>query len=304
MRYEPPSESWEAMMARLNNAVFCEFKEEQPSRRDLLTLQIVGLPRSGTTVLYQLLARSGALGYPSNIMALFWKAPHIGAAIQKKLATSAELVSLESYAGRTSGPMGPHEFGYFWRNALGHSANSMDVDGQQVEGEYLQNVLDLVNSAFDRPTVYKNFLVPAHYDLFFQEMERQRFLYVRRDPVEVVSSLLKVRREISVSTEENFGTVPAGFTPHPHDCLQTVIDQVIGLLSAYSSHSFESHVDVLALNYTEICNDPRGTIETVCEFAEVKDLKLVKDQIPARLENRSSLDYLDSTEISRIEKAL
>lgn len=50
---------------------------------------IVGCPRSGTTLLMQWLAALGAFAYPSNLIARFWGAPHVGALVQRLIADPA-----------------------------------------------------------------------------------------------------------------------------------------------------------------------------------------------------------------------
>ena len=42
------------------------------------TLLVAGLPRSGTSLLYQCLASTLDIGYVNNIIARFWKAPVYG----------------------------------------------------------------------------------------------------------------------------------------------------------------------------------------------------------------------------------
>jgi len=49
-------------------------------------LFVIGAPRSGTTLSTQILANSGAFGYPTNLLSRFYAAPYIGTLVQK-LAT-------------------------------------------------------------------------------------------------------------------------------------------------------------------------------------------------------------------------
>src|SRR2546422_969456 len=46
---------------------------------------VVGVPRSGTTLLAQALAATGGFGYPDNFIARFWMAPFVGAKIEQAL---------------------------------------------------------------------------------------------------------------------------------------------------------------------------------------------------------------------------
>lgn len=78
---------------------------------------IIGPPRSGTTLLSQLLAARGGYGYVSNFTARFYKAPAVGMMLQevyRRYLVGAAAQPLESSYGQTFGLLQPHEFGYFW----------------------------------------------------------------------------------------------------------------------------------------------------------------------------------------------
>ena len=78
---------------------------------------VVGVPRSGTTILTQLLLSAFQIGYVNNIVAKFWQAPYIGSILAKSLKNNQQNlnISTDSNYGFTNEYEGPHEFGYFWR---------------------------------------------------------------------------------------------------------------------------------------------------------------------------------------------
>ena len=138
IEFREKSDDFECFVENLNNCLLAPFGSPRSRENPRLSAQIVGLPRSGTTVLYQLMAHTRCVGYPSNLMALFWKTPTVGATIQKHLAQHRPTLSITSVAGRTREPMDPHEFGYFWRSMLGHSENTLVRDGEPIVMEELQ----------------------------------------------------------------------------------------------------------------------------------------------------------------------
>ena len=78
-------------------------------------LFVLGLPRSGTTLVAQALAATGALTYPSNFLARFWEAPVVGLRIQQALGIGEQGErDFTSDYGVTGGWSDPHEFAYFW----------------------------------------------------------------------------------------------------------------------------------------------------------------------------------------------
>jgi len=264
MEYLQKSDSFEVFLDRLNEVLAPHFPAipANPPRHD--SCQIVGLPRSGTTVLFQLLARTGSVGYPSNVMAPYWRVPVVGARLQRQLTLGQPTVSLRSVAGRTSEPLDPHEFGYFWRNALGHSGNTLRPDGEGWSWERLQSALDAMCEAFDAPTVHKNFLALHHAPEMRRHLHRSKFLVLARDPRDVAASLWMVRREIHVPDEETFGTDPGwrGTT----DLLDRIIEQVEALEQARRELVEHDCGDTLVVDYRELCRSPRDVIHQVLEF--------------------------------------
>lgn len=79
---------------------------------------VFGLPRSGTTLLTQLLASTLNLGFINNFVARFWLAPVTGIRLARSLKLESQANSFRSEFGATAGLGDIHEFGYFWRHWL------------------------------------------------------------------------------------------------------------------------------------------------------------------------------------------
>ncbi len=80
---------------------------------------IFGAPRSGTTLLSQVLALCLDIGYIDNLIARFWKAPLQGIRLSKILLQDLRRTDFSSVHGVTIDLTEPHEFGYFWTRWLG-----------------------------------------------------------------------------------------------------------------------------------------------------------------------------------------
>ena len=103
--------------ALINDELASGSNLDEPS---LPIIFVTGMPRSGTTLLAQLLIYRFRLGYVTNLISRFWKAPSYGIALARSLCADpgAASVSLESRFGFTAGCEGHHEFGWYWRRWL------------------------------------------------------------------------------------------------------------------------------------------------------------------------------------------
>ncbi len=152
-------------------------------------LFIVGHQRCGATVVGQYLAAALAVGYPSNLIARFWRAPLAGLVIQRGL--QAQLAALRpnfsSELGSTPGVLDPHEFSYFWEHWFPLVRSCRDPAG-------FVRLLGSLQAAFDLPLLFKNVFNSLRIDLLAELLPPARFLWVERDAGEVARSTLEARR--------------------------------------------------------------------------------------------------------------
>lgn len=302
-KYTPHDDSFESFLTDLNTTLALGMGDFAPPLSPFITGQIVGLPRSGTTILYQLLALTGRVGYPSNIMALFWRTPTIGARLHQHLAQTGPTIGVESIAGRTVEPLDPHEFGYFWRDAMGHSSNSIEADREAVEMSVLQDTLDAITGVFAAPVVYKNFYALVHIDKMRQQLKRQKVIVITRDSLDVALSLFNVRRKIGIPDGENFGLA----VREPDDRIsvhQRIATQVLTLSELQSSCGFDDDPDALVISYTALCSDPVGAIGDVLQFLGADKSNGWSDRLPRSLSPATPSNSADSTDARKLARLL
>src|SRR6056297_2325285 len=76
-------------------------------------LFVIGAPRSGTTLLTQLIANSFDVSYINNLAARFFLAPLYGIKFSKTVLGEAKQSDFQSNYARTGNLSDIHEFGYF-----------------------------------------------------------------------------------------------------------------------------------------------------------------------------------------------
>lgn len=300
MKYVDKSDDFESFLVELNRAA-CSISEPALATAPPRSAQIVGIPRSGTTLLYQLLAHTGDVGYPSNVMAYFHQAPWVGARLQVQLAATGPKLTYESVGGRTREPLDPHELGYFWRRVCGHEGNSLVPDRQPLPSGDLQRELDLVASVFGRPVVYKNFLAIVH-SSWMRDLPRMSFVVVRRDLREVAASLLQLRVTLATAHDAPLGVQPTRQLARGSDVVHTVARQVVTLADDLNAAGLEPAADVLVVENSELCRDPRGVVARVLEMMGAETTGV--SAVPRRLRADTAFSRLDVHGAARIERAL
>ena len=169
-------------------------------------LLLLGHQRSGSTLVYQYLAAQFALGYPSNLIARFWRAPLVGLTVQRSLARhlpAPTATSFRSELGTTEGLLEPHEFSYFWNHWFPEDDRCRDPAG-------FSDAIANLAAAFDAPLVFKNVFNILRVGLLAELLPTAVFIRVRRNLLDVACSTLQARRR-------RFGTDQAWIGPRPHE---------------------------------------------------------------------------------------
>lgn len=233
------------------------------------TLHIIGAPRSGTTLLSQLISSHLEIGYINNLIATFWRAPTYGIRLSKKLMPQGCPSSYQSDFGRTATIFEPHEFGYFWFSFLRYQ-EMLQQDEEfenRIPWDRLRLVLNNMTHAFGRPIVFKTFLLGWHIARMQKELPKTCFIRIRRDPTQNAISLLDLRQKVLGSKEKW-----ASMKPREYHWLkeEPYWKQVAGQVY-YSEKSMTDQINqvngrnVYEIFYEELCQNPKkvldGTIE-------------------------------------------
>lgn len=267
----------EALVAQLN-ATLAPLEDE--GYRDLPetrpTLHIVGAPRSGTTLLYQVIAAALEVGYIDNLTATFWRAPVTGMRLARKVGV-APSTGFGSDFGRTAGVGEPHEFGYFWNHHLAYPDLCERDAGHEarIDWDRLRRVIINLAAARGAPIVFKPMLLIWHMEAMVRAMPRTCYVWIHRDPRDTALSLLRMRQAVRGSIDEW-----ASLQPHlargESDPYRQVAAQVLLLERTIAAAAERlGPATVLPVRYERLCAEPNAVI------GEIRAMMGAKGEAPA-----------------------
>jgi len=235
---------------------------------------IVGAPRSGTTLLYQLMCTHLDVGYVSNAMAPWWMAPVAAARFRSPSRDQSPGGALVSDLGRTGGPNGPHEFGWFWQFHL-HHEDTDDLDAEALANRDFQSAraeLEGLAGYFNRSLVLKAIAhVPYKITWLKANLSQARFIWIHRDPVFVGQSILKSR-------EERFGDPNRWLSVRPRDVAQwksrTPYEQVVHQIADVTAAMNRAFASLgpnagLHVEYDQLIRKPDAELRRIAKFCGV-----------------------------------
>lgn len=231
-------------------------------------LFVFGLPRSGTTLLHQVLAWSLDVGYVSNVMARFWLAPYAGAVVSRATLGDARDGSFVSDYGKSFGPAGGHEFAYFWQHWLDirDVGDLLDFGGgDRADWSGAAVAVRRIGAAFGKPLLFKTNYAAQFLPRFAQTFPMPLFVHVRRDPIQVALSILAARQSYYGTSRTWWATYPpdyerlAGLAPP-----EQIAGQVTGLQAAYAAQIAAAPAGLtVEVDYEELCANPTAAVEVV-----------------------------------------
>jgi len=233
---------------------------------------IVGLQRSGTTLLNQLLLANFDFFYPNNLLARFWKAPLVGTLLSNSLKdhlTPRE--GLTSDLGYTEGLGGAHEFGYFWKQFFptGKIVSNESIRSRQdLYGRLRESVVGM-SHLVDKPVLFKNIVQLAlNLEGIHEVLPEALFVHISREPFFVCQSTYLSRLRLYEDDGGWFGIVPPEVGRAKElPPLEQVVWQVTRSSSILRGQVARLPSEqILEIRYEQLVADPGGLLNRAEEF--------------------------------------
>ncbi len=291
--------SEEDFLQELNNHLegFGEWDPDPETTAEPFPCFIIGTPRSGTTLLNQLLAHCLHVGYIDNLAAAFWKAPVVGIRLSKKLLARDPAGSFESAYGRTRGVAEPHEFGYFWRDLLGKAFTNEGTPVSDDTWARVRRYMLLFGQEFGGAFALKTFWAGWHARTLPALLPKAHFFFVERDLVDTAISILLAREAYAGGREAWIGPRPKGLGAlDPRSPAEEVAAQLLLLRAAHDrfeadpgSESGDAPSRVYRVSYDRLCSDPAAVLKEVADRLGSAGARVAEKHPPPSLQPRDPL---------------
>jgi hypothetical protein len=230
-------------------------------------LLIVGAPRSGTTFVYQTLARYLSVTYFNNLSALFPNAPLTASALFTRFLPEPT-ADFHSYYGNTAGLAAPNDGFHIWNRWLGTDRYRTPQELAPQSVEEMRRFFAAWTNTFARPLLNKNNRNADCVALLGSVFPNAYFIEVRRDPVYVVQSLLIARQRIQGSKAIAWGLGSRDQDPSRGalSYVDDVCEQVYRIELKLQDDKRRLGPDrFIEVSYEGFCDDPARTIEQVAQ---------------------------------------
>ena len=231
---------------------------------------IIGVPRSGTTLLYQALVSSLDVSYVNNFIAKFWGNPILGLQFFVELFDSNfhYQSSFESNLGYSNKNIfEPHEFGNFFARWFDYSHSHYTGLDANISPQF-RETLGCLEGFTRKVWLFKNLTLSLKVPLILKLFPRARFIYTKRHIESVMSSILKAREDHLGGWDHWWSLIPKeiddikNFSP-----MEQVVAQIF-----YCTKQIESDIssclsdqNLIEMTYEDFCDSPNEWIQKIGE---------------------------------------
>ena len=255
---------------------------------------IIGLPRSGSTFLHQILISNFNFNYISNIKAFFYENVVLGNLLHNQLSGDQNFMSnFISKFGNTNGPLEPNEWGWFWRKWFNLKNNEHHIS-RKVDWVNLKKELLKIESMNRSPLLFDTPLINGNLDKFINNIGPVIILNLERLHTSIYKSLLNARIKKYGKLNKYYGALTKNNEILNIKNPFNQVFQQVKELQKEKDEMFKviNQNDIFTIHYENLVQKPMKEIKRIQSFFKKKKIKvnLKKTNLP-RFKNRNNIPF-------------
>lgn len=260
---------------------------------------IIGAPRTGSTILNQLITNYFEVTYISNLADVFYKNLPFGIYLSNKLYHNQPHKTTTSRYGNTRylGMNAPSEGGDFWYRWLPKEKHFIDfdeVDKTDIE-EIRATIFSIINY-WHRPLLFKNLNMGQRMRLIHEITPHAKFVWIKRNPLYTAQSILLARRALGILPGQLWSVRPINAAHLTTlDEIPQAVQQIYSLeRQIFQDKSLFPAANFIEISYETLCSQTKDKMDKLSEF-------FGKNVLWQDFDNQSSPTYQDYRKVNQDE---
>ena len=245
---------------------------------------IIGPPRSGTTVLYQLLCKHTNFSYINNFIGHWYRIPIFAAKAHNTLFKGEIELELNSNFGKSKNHYGPNEFGEFWYKY--YSKTHSFKNQNKKSAEKLKMEIAAITKIFEKPILLKNVVNSMRIESLSNIFNNSTFIVIGRDKLDNAQSILNARISLHNDKNHQWSVITPSIRNNPSlPFYKDIISQLDDIqLNIESSLKRIGNDKFIFIEYEDLCYNTPKVIKSILQKLNSRGLNLnEKGQIPRQL---------------------
>lgn len=236
---------------------------------------IIGAPRTGSTILYQLITNYLDVIYVDNLIDIFHKNLFFGFWLSNKIFKNKQHNCFKSYHGSTyqyGGLHAPSECGGFWYRWLPkdrHYIAKGEIPNDSLK-EIRNNILSIINK-FNKPLLFKNMNAALRMGMINEIFPKAKYIFIKRNPFYCAQSILITRKYLFNNYNKWWSLMPKNYNKIIKKFpIEQVVNQIYYIEKQIEKDKklFPEN-NILSVNYGSLNKEPFNIIDKIKDFVEV-----------------------------------
>ncbi len=228
---------------------------------------ILGAPRSGTSLFYELMVTGFKFAYFSNLAHRFYKTPLAASRLGQRLLAPHEAAYKSDY-GHISGWAAPNEGGWIWQRWLEDGPWADEHMLSSLPASEIQATLAGMSAISEAPFINKNVMHSNRVRLLDALFPGCLFIEVQRDAKDTARSIIRAQRRDKGpkrNRDEWWSVRPSN--AGGDTLIERACRQVTGVAQDIARDcAFVGPDRLLSINYSSLCAKPQNTLADVAHF--------------------------------------
>ncbi|MCP5066718.1 MAG: sulfotransferase [bacterium] len=268
---------------------------------------VLGPPRSGTTLLYELLISRYRFAYLSNLAHRFYLTP-VAATRLGRSGIQQWQGGFESSYGNIEGWAAPSEGGWIWNRWFPEESYLDEGRGSVLPVETIRRTVHALSGVLGAPFLNKNVMHSVHMRLLDHLFPGCLFVHLQRDPAENIRSILRAREhEGGPELKEDWWSVKPRQWQRYRGASRAV-QAAAQVLHIHRDVSLDAEYlgpgRCIVVDYADVCSDPNATVDRIGVFLAAGGVELHDHATLPREFRKSSAGAADSALEAEISAAL
>jgi hypothetical protein len=266
------------------------YARAQPPHKPLVF--VCGAPRTGTTLVSQVLIKNLPVSYFNNLTAIFPRSPIVANRLFGRFI--GRHVNYRSYYSKTVHLSGPNDAFYIWNRWMAEDESGMRCVLMEEQADDMVRFFGAYERAFGRPVLSKNNSLNTRAQAIANVFPNAHFICMNRDEAYLAQSLLKARQVIQGDVNSSLWVDnPDKSAVQAGNYVEDVCDQVL-----FHQRKIAEQQRLIGperfwiVRYEDFCADPAGLVERVsCEvLGEPLDAAALRQELkPFAVSNKVSV---------------
>jgi len=239
---------------------------------------IIGAPRTGSTILYEVITNQLDVLYIDNLICKFFRNLFFGFWLSDKIFKQKAHNCFKSEFGNTEkyGLDAPSECGAFWYRWLPKDRHFIDYNdiNDKIIKEIRTEITAVINY-FNKPIVFKNLNAGQRMRLLKKCFPNAKFIFVKREQIFTAQSILKAKRKLGIKDNEWWSIMPPNVEELKKlNGYEQVVKQIFYLeKQIMEDKDWFPPQNFIIVHYEEMCENLEKTLDLCKTFIGAKSRK-------------------------------